>query len=72
MEALVGKNLIDTVVSATGLPEDPIQRELNSLLAQFGKDPEHVTLEDLREIMADYLQTVLLEAKEELSAECAS
>jgi len=64
----VGKHLINTVVSATGLPEDPIQRELSSLLNKHGKAPEHLTLEDLREIMADYLQTVLVEAKEELSA----
>lgn len=60
----MGKDLLKTVVSATGLPEDPVERELNSLLKASGKSAETMTLEDLREVMAEYLQTVFLEAKE--------
>lgn len=64
MEAIVGKDLFNTVVSATGLPEDTIGGELHSLLNNNGKSVETMTLEDLREVMAEYLQNVLLEAKE--------
>jgi hypothetical protein len=61
----MGKELFHTVVSATGLPEDPVANELGVLLKQNGKNPETMTLDDLREVMAEYLQTVLLEAKEQ-------
>lgn len=64
----MGNPLIKTVVEATGLPEDPVQRELNQLIAQHGKNPDELTIEDLREIVADYLHSVMLECCEEYSA----
>lgn len=60
----MGKNLFNTVVAATGLPQNAVSAELGDLLSQVGKSPEDMTIEDLREIMAEYLQTVLLETKE--------
>lgn len=60
--------LIKTVVEATGLPEDPVQRELNQLIAQHGKNPDDLTIDDLREIVADYLHSVMMEACDEYSA----
>ncbi|MEN0059114.1 MAG: hypothetical protein AAGB31_09800 [Bdellovibrio sp.] len=54
-------NLIQTVVTATGLPSESLERELLNLLNQNGKSPETLCLDDLREVLADYLQTVFLE-----------
>ena len=67
----MGNKLAKAVVVATGLPQDPVEREFNSLLEKHGKNPESLTLEELREVMADYLQTVFLEMQVENSAESA-
>lgn len=60
----MGKSLFSTIVKATGLPEGAVGDELGYLLVEAGKDPESMTLEDLREVLAEYLQLVLLETKE--------
>lgn len=67
----MGNKLAKAVVAATGLPQDPVEREFNSLLEKHGKNPESLTLDELREVMADYLQTVFLEMPVENSAESA-
>lgn len=64
MEANMGNALLEMVILATGLPEGEIRRELQTLMQQHGKTAETLTTEDLREIMAEYLQDVLLAAKE--------
>lgn len=64
----MANELVQTLITATDLPEDAVARELGTLLSQYGTNTEEITLEQLREIMAEYLQTVLLEVKEELSA----
>lgn len=67
----MGNNLAKTVVAATGLPQDPVEREFNSLLERHGKNPDSLTLEELREVMAEYLQMVFLEMNVEDGAESA-
>lgn len=65
----MGETLAQTLIEATGLPEKSLEKEFNALLAKHGKTPETMTLDDLREVMADYLQTVFLELhNEDLSA----
>lgn len=65
----MGDTLAKTVIAATGLPQEPVEREFNALLLKYGKDAESLTLDELREIMAEYLQLVFLEMlKEDLSA----
>jgi hypothetical protein len=59
------KNIVSTVVAATGLPTSPVEKELMSLIAQNKKSADDLSLDELREIMADYLQTVFLELAEE-------
>lgn len=59
------KTLSKTVIAATGLPHNLIEREFHSLLSKYGKNPETLTLDELREMMAEYLQIVFLEIKEE-------
>lgn len=68
----MGNELTNTVVAATGLPTDPVERELNSLIVKHGTNPEEMTLDDLRDIMADYLQTVFLELAQEEENSVAS
>lgn len=60
----MGNALLETLITATGLPEGDIHRELQVLLTKHNKSSETLTLEDLREIMAEYLQDVLVSAKE--------
>ncbi|MBV2168078.1 MAG: hypothetical protein KUL82_05155 [Bdellovibrio sp.] len=64
----MGETLAKTVIAATGLPQDPVEKEFNALLEKHGKTPETLTIEELREVMAEYLQMVFLELHEEMSA----
>lgn len=60
----MGDALLDQVTVATGLPEDLVTDELTRLLKNAGVAKEAVTLDDLREILADYLQDIMLEITE--------
>lgn len=60
----MGNKLFHAVVEATDLPTDPVNNELTRILQQHGISPDTMTLDDLREVLADYLQDTILEAKE--------
>jgi hypothetical protein len=60
----MGHSLLETLILATGLPEGQIRTELQILMSKHGKSPETVTVADLREIMTEYLQDILLAAKD--------
>ena len=64
--------LFKTVVQATGLPEKPISNELESLITKNGLNCEDLTLDELREVMAEYLNTVFLEMIEAADGNSAS
>jgi len=55
-----GRELFSNLISATGLPKAAVEKELSRVLAESGVDPEGVTLDELRTIMANYLQDVIL------------
>jgi hypothetical protein len=59
--------MFEVLIEATGLPKDSIQKELTALLARRGVSPDDATLDDLREVLAHYLQDALIEAKQEHS-----
>ena len=59
----MGEALIKTVVDSTGLPNDPVVEELNRLIEKAGLQKETLTLDDMRAILADYLQDTLLDLK---------
>ncbi|KYG66745.1 hypothetical protein AZI86_06795 [Bdellovibrio bacteriovorus] len=61
----MAKGLTQELIAATGLPQDPVEREFNKILERYGKSQDELTLEELREVMADYLQIVFLELAEE-------
>ena len=56
-------NLVDQITKAIDLPDDLISEELDEIITKAGLDPKKITLEDLRHVLADYLQEVLLTAK---------
>lgn len=60
-----GKKLIELIAGATGLPIGPVQSHLSSILEGSGVNVENMTLEQVRAILADHMQDVLLEAKAE-------
>ena len=51
----MGNKLFTQVTGLTGLPEELIGEELKTLLEAKGVAPEQVTMESLREALADYL-----------------
>lgn len=53
-----GKELIQTVVSLTGLPEELILPELDQLLEMSGHGSHDITLQQLRIAMLEYLEAV--------------
>lgn len=59
-----GPSLISDIASQTGLPEDLMTKELGALVADAGLDSNVVTLDDLRRVLADYVQDILLSAKD--------
>lgn len=61
-----GAELIDELASASGLPIDLIGQELSRIVAASGLHTSDVTLDELREMLALYLQDVLLDAKKSL------
>ncbi len=60
--------MLQNLISATGISEDLISSELKQLTARAGIDPKDLTIEDLRQILADYVQEVLLSAKAEFDS----
>jgi len=66
----MSNGLFNTVVQGTGLIQEPVQKELSSLITAQGFNPEELTIEQLREVMIDYLNTVFLEIAE--NEECKS
>ncbi len=61
----MGNKLFSQVTELTGLPEELISEELKTLLEAKGVVPEQVTMESLREALADYLAQVALQVEEE-------
>lgn len=59
----MGKQLMETVIEGTGLPDSMVRDEFQNLLDKHGLTAESLTLDDLRRVMADYLQDVFLEIK---------
>ncbi len=63
----MGEELFGQVTDATGLPKDAIAGELERLLNAAGVGRTDMTLDDLRRILSEYVQDVLLAAKEDLA-----
>jgi len=68
----MGEALLGELTEATGLPKELVDTELGRLIDQSGKVRDDVTLDDLREMLAEYVQDVLLAAKEAHDLEMAA
>lgn len=62
-----GLELLTQLVESTGLPPEAVYREVDRLLEKYGVNREQISMETLRLILADYLQDVLLEAKQDIA-----
>ena len=51
----MGKNLFEQVTEMTGLPIEPVRRDLKKHLDLHKIDIDDLTIEDLRRIMIQYL-----------------
>ena len=60
----MGKTLTTSLIDATGLPKEPVEREFNALLAKHNLNPETLTMDELREVMSEYLQSVFMDLLE--------
>jgi hypothetical protein len=63
-----GAELIQKLVTLTGMPEELMHEELGGILQQAGEDASTVTLEQLRSAMILYLEQL---ERESLAAEAA-
>lgn len=61
----MGPSLIDQIIDLTGLPKESVTKEFLSLLEKKGISTQNLTLEHVRIVLSEYLQDVLLKAKEE-------
>jgi hypothetical protein len=59
-----GTRLLRILIEATGLPPESLELELTEILSARGVSLEQLTLDDVREVLASYLQDTLVEAKE--------
>jgi hypothetical protein len=59
----------DKLAAACPLPEGLVRDELSNIIALSGQNPATITLDELREVLAAYLQDVMVLAKEHYSAE---
>lgn len=62
----MGNKLFTQVTGLTGLPEELIGAELKTLLERKGVAPEQMTMDSLREALADYLNQMAEEFAESL------
>lgn len=60
---MTGESLLKAVAIGTGLPQEQVLSELRSLIDKNGLNHETITIEDLRLILAEYLQSVLIQSK---------
>lgn len=60
----MGESLLKQLISQTGLPTEGVENELDRLIEKAGLQKENITLDDLRLVLADYLQDILLESKD--------
>ena len=61
----MGEDILKNLIQATGISEELISSEIKLLTDRAGIPEQDITIEDLRLILADYVQEVLLSAKEQ-------
>ncbi len=54
------EDLLESLVNGTGLPPEPIKRELNQLIDRLGMKKDELSLEQIRQLVTLYLKDVML------------
>ncbi len=67
-----GLGLLRVLIESTGLPPESIEMELQKLIMKNGFTAETLTLEQVREMLVDYLQSTLIEAKADAKTSAAA
>lgn len=62
-----GLELLEAIATATGLPFNCTQNELHAIIKESNKELDTISLEDVRALLAEYMQEVLLEAQKNYS-----
>lgn len=60
-----GQDLLRMITSLTGLPDDLIRGELDQMIVDSGRDSKNLTLQQLREVLVDYLESMEAELMDE-------
>lgn len=58
--SLQGTNLIAELRSTSGLDQDFFDQQMAQILQKYSVSPENLEIDQLREILADYLQALIL------------
>ena len=58
-------NLFDKVVKSTGLPEELVTQDFLKKISDKGFDRSTLTIDQVRDVLAEYLQDVILQARDE-------
>ena len=66
-----GQELVETLVSLTGIPEPLMSQEIIQIFEKTGQNPQDITLERLRDAMLVYLEAMQsdLMSEDELKGE---
>ncbi|MGE3973144.1 MAG: hypothetical protein AB7F59_01310 [Bdellovibrionales bacterium] len=59
------EKVLEQIAEATGLPSHLVMGELKGMIEKAGLDAQTMSMDDLRNILAEYLQNVILNAREE-------
>jgi hypothetical protein len=54
-----GSDLLDQVIRLTGIPAKTIKRELKTILDRKNIDVNHLTLDQLRSVVASYVREIM-------------
>ena len=59
--SLLGANLIDELKECSGLDSEFFDHQMSQILKKYSIDPENLALDQLRDVLSDYLQALILE-----------
>ena len=58
--SLQGISLITELQENSGLDKDFFNHQINHLLGKYSVDPNHLNIDQLRDVLSDYLQALIL------------
>lgn len=69
--SLKGTNLITELRDNSGLNQDFFDSQMGTLIQSYSLNPDTLDIEQLREVLADYLQALILEEEAQAEAKYA-